>query len=67
MMVWGILAAVNLSAYTASVALADSRPAYLRDVVISRGIPPAELVVGRRTAVWLDEAGGNAPLLLVVW
>lgn len=67
MMVWGILAAVNLSTYTASVALVDSRPAYLRDVVISRGIPSAELVVGRRAAVWMDEEHGGAPWLLAVW
>lgn len=67
MIVWGILAAVNLSAYTASVALADSRPAYLRDVAVSRGIPAAELVVGRRVAVWLDEGEGVSPVLLAVW
>lgn len=67
MMAWGVLAAVNLSTYTASVALADSRPAYLRDVVVSRGIPASELVVGRRAAVWLNDGEGTAPLLLAVW
>lgn len=66
-MAWGILAAVNLSAYTASVALVDSRPAYLREVIISRGIPSSELVVGRQVAVWMDEGDGYAPLLLAVW
>lgn len=67
MMAWGVLAAVDLGTYTASVALADSRPAYLRDVVVSRGISASDLVVGRQVAVWIDEAGGSAPLLLAVW
>ncbi len=67
MMAWGMLAAVNLSAYTASVALADSRPAYLREVVISRAIPASELVVGRRVAVWIHEGAPAAALLVAVW
>lgn len=55
----GILRVWNVGPYTADVQLTGSLPAYVTAVPVSRGLPSAEMVPGRRCAVALFDDGSN--------
>ncbi|MBF6606796.1 MAG: hypothetical protein IVW53_14605 [Chloroflexi bacterium] len=51
----GIIKAWDSTTWTATVQLTGSLTLWLRNIATSRGIPSAEMVVGRKVAVLLFE------------
>ncbi len=62
----GILRAWNAGAYTADVQLTGSLPVYMTGVTVSRGLPAAEMTLGRRCAIALFDDSSN-PLTAVIF
>ena len=61
----GTLLAFDSGAYTATVRYAGSLTTVVQGVPVSRAIPSAELVAGRRVAVALFDAGHPADAMVV--
>jgi len=67
-MVQGILRAFNPAGHTADVQLSGSHNTYLESVAVSRGLPSAEMVNGRRVAVCLfDEHNAKDAVIIAVY
>ncbi|MBF6601066.1 MAG: hypothetical protein IVW36_11205 [Dehalococcoidia bacterium] len=60
----GILKAWDSGTWTATVQLTGSLTLWLRNVPVSRGIPAAELVVGRKVAVLLFDPTNPADAVI---
>jgi hypothetical protein len=64
----GVLKAWDAVGWRATVQLAGSLTLWLKDVPVSRAIPSAEMVIGRRLAVTLFDATNPADAVVVaVW
>ena len=61
----GILKAWNAGAYVADVQLTGSLTLWLKSVPTSRGIPSAEMVVGRKVAVLLLDQTNPADAVII--
>lgn len=63
----GIIKSWNSTDYTATVQIAGSLSVWLPDIPVSRGIPSAEMIVGRTCAVvFLDESNPNDAIVTAV-
>jgi hypothetical protein len=68
MIMRGTLKVWTSGSYTADVQLDGSLVAYLRGIPVSRALASADMVVGRKVAVWL--AAENSPkdaVVIAVW
>ena len=64
----GTLKSFNSGTYKARVTLTGSLHLSLDNVPVSRGLPSAELVAGRKVAVLLlDEAKATDAVVVAVW
>ena len=64
----GVIRAFDGVAYTATVQIAGSLSVWLEGVPVSRGIPSAEMVVGRNCAVvFLDESNPQDAVVTAVY
>lgn len=67
-MAQGVLRAFDGVNWVATVQLTGSLSAWVRGVPVSRGIPAVEMVVGRRVAVAVFDAGNPGDAAVVaVW
>lgn len=60
----GVLKAFNSGSYTATVQVAGSLSVWLENVPVSRGLPSAEMVVGRKCALLLFDEGNPQDTLV---
>ena len=64
----GILKSFNSAGYLATVQMAGSMKAYLEDIPVSRGIPPAQMVAGRYLAVLsFDDTNPTDAVVIAVY
>jgi hypothetical protein len=64
----GVLRAFDSGAYIATVEMADSVSAWLAGIAVSRALPAAELVAGRKVAVaFFDAANPGDAVLFAIW
>jgi hypothetical protein len=68
MIVKGVLKAFDSGSYTATVQIQGSLSVWLENVPVNRGIPTAEMVIGRNVTVIFLEAGNPAAAVAAaVW
>ncbi len=64
----GTLKAFTAATYLARVTMTGSLAMSLDNVPVSRAIPSAEMVAGRKVGVWLvDEAKATDAVVIAVW
>ena len=64
----GILRSFNSGNYTATVQLASSYKVYLEDIAVTRNLPSAEMITGRKVAVTLfDEHNPKEAVVIAVY
>ena len=64
----GILKAFDSGTYTATVQLQGSLSVWLEDVPVSRGLPIAEMVIGRNVSVQFHDLGNpDDAVVVAVW
>ena len=64
----GIIEAFNSTPYTATVQIAGSLSVWLEGIPVSRGIPSAEVVVGRGCAIiFFDETNPHDAVVVAVY
>ena len=63
-----VLKGFDAGSYTATVQLAGSHEVYLEDVIVSRNLPAAEMVTGRKLAVvFFDEYNAKEAVVIAVY
>ena len=63
-----ILRGFNSTDYTATVQLAGSYKVYLQDIAVTRNLPSAEMINGRKTAVvFFDEHNPKEAVVVAVY
>ena len=68
MTIKGVLKAFTSGTYTATVQIQGSLSVWLEDVPVSRGLPTAEMVIGRNvTVVFLDPGNPDDAVVVAVW
>ena len=63
-----VLRGFNSTDYTATVQLAGSYKVYLQDIAVTRNLPSAEMINGRKTAVvFFDEHNPKEAVVVAVY
>jgi hypothetical protein len=63
-----ILKSFNSGDYTATIQLSGSHKVYLEDIAVSRGIPAAEMALGRKVAViFFNEHNPKEAVVIAVY
>ena len=64
----GILKEFDSETYLATVQMTGSLPTWLHGIHVSRGIPSAEMAVGRSVLIYFAAPGGPASAVIIaVW
>lgn len=64
----GVLKSFDSGEYTATVQLAGSYKVYLKDIVVARNLPAAEMALGRKVAViFFDENNAKDAVVAAVY